>query len=122
MHQKHNRTVKVDKATLIARIEENKLNHIKEYEEAVVAYKIEALKQLKEAKKKVEDGDLHINIRLTTPVNRADEYNKIIEMFKWELENFVELDQSEFNEYVHDENESARSAKMSNSYYISKGL
>jgi hypothetical protein len=39
-------------------------------------------------------------------------------MFEWEVEDFVELEQQEFNEYVQDETDFARMAKLSNSAYI----
>ncbi len=117
---RHNRTVKISKAKLIEKIQENKIAHIKEYEEAVNDYKIEANKQLLKAKEELDNGSLKIHIQLTTPINRAEEYDKVIEMFQWEVDSEISLTQSEFNEYVHDDNDSARMAKMSNSFYSSK--
>lgn len=117
MHREHNRDVKISKEKLIAKIKENKENHIKEYEEAVKEYVIEANKQLKKAKLQLKKGDLNIGLRLTVPINRASEYDKVIEMFNWEVKDEVELSQQEFNDYVHDDNDSARLAKMSNSFY-----
>ncbi len=119
MHQRHNRTVTIQKGKLITTIKANKANHIKEYKEAVIAYRIEAAKQLDVQKKRLADGELNIHINLTTPVNRAEEYDKVIEMFTWEVNAKIELTQSEFNEYVHDENDSSRSAKFANSFYLS---
>lgn len=117
---RHNRTVKISKAKLIEKIKENKLNHIKEYEEAVVAYVEEANKQLIKAKAELDNGSLKIQIHLTTPINRSEEYDKVIEMFEWEVQDEIELTQSEFNEYVHDDNDSSRNAKVANSFYSSK--
>lgn len=119
MHRHHNRTLQINKADLIAKIEENKVKHVKEFAEAKEAYKVEALTQLENLKKKVEGGDLHISLKLVSPVDRVSEYDKVIEMFKWDVNDIIELSQDEFNEYVHDENDGAKQAKMSNSYYAS---
>jgi hypothetical protein len=109
--------MKISKDQLIAKIKENKEAHLKEYAEAVEAYRKEAAKQLKQATKELKGGSLKIKLNLVTPVNRADEYDKVIEMFNWEVEETIELSQREFNEYVHDDNESSRAARLMNSTY-----
>ena len=114
---RHNRMVTISKAKLIEKIEENKQLHIAEYNLAVITYREEAKKQLLKAESELDLGSLKIEIRLTSPVNRSDEYDKVIEMFKWELKDEIELTQSEFNEYVNDENDSSKNAKFANSYY-----
>lgn len=115
-----NRTIKVDKTKLIAQILANKENHIKEYEKAVVAYKKEALKQLAEQTQRVEDGALDAKLDLVEPVNNSDNYDKVVDMFEWEVEDQVELTQDEFREYVQDETDFAMQAKMSNAYYLGR--
>lgn len=115
--RRHDRTIKVVKADLIAKIRENKAAHIKAYEEAVVAYKTEALRQLSELTNKATNGDLQLQLNLITPINNTENYDKIVEMFEWEVSEHVELDASEFNEYIQDETDFAIQAKYSNSYY-----
>lgn len=123
MHHNHSRTLKISKAKLIEKITENKANHIKEFDEATKAYVEEAHKQLKLAKKDIDSGKLNIRLNLTVPINRVEEYDKVIEMFNWEIADEIELTQSEFNEYVHDDNDRARTAKFSNAFYAtSKSL
>lgn len=118
MHTHHNRTVNISKQQLINKLKENKATHVKEYEEAVEAFKVEAARQIKEASKSLKDGEFkNVRLNLTLPVNRAEEYDRVIEMFNWETSDQVNLTQDEFNEYVHDDNDRARSAKMSNSFY-----
>jgi hypothetical protein len=119
MHQRHNRKIVVDKEKLIAIIKTNKENHIKEYNEAVEAYRTEANRQLGVLKSKLDEGALNIQLKLTTPINREEEYDKVIEMFNWEVLATVELTQDEFNDYVHDDNDQARNAKFSNMFYSS---
>jgi phosphoribosyl-dephospho-CoA transferase len=111
------RTVKVNKVNLIEQIKKNKENHIVEYEKAVIAYKEEALRQLADLTFKVEEGLLEATLNLVTPINNAENYDKIIEMFEWEVEEVVALTQQEFNEYVQDETEFAQQAKFSNMFY-----
>jgi hypothetical protein len=117
MHNHHNRTLKISKADLIKKIKENKETHIKEYDEAVIAYGVEARKQLEKISKELDSGSLKIKLNLITPVNRSDEYDKVIEMFDWEVDEVIELTQREFNEYVYDDNDSAKTTKMLNSTY-----
>lgn len=117
MHNHHNRTLKISKSELIKKIKENKETHIKEYDEAVIAYGIEARKQLEKITEELNSGSLKIRLNLVTPVNRSEEYDKVIGMFEWELESALELTQREFNEYVYDDNDSARTTKMLNSTY-----
>ena len=78
-----NRTIKVDKDDLITKIKENKETHIKEFDEAVILYKKAALHQLTQQTKRAEEGALDISLDLVTPVNNADNYDKILEMFEW---------------------------------------
>lgn len=113
------RMIKVKKEDLIKKIEENKETHITEYEEAVIAYKNEALKQLKTLTKNAKNDKMDLQLQLVTPVDNTEKYDKLVVQFDWEVEEEVELSQSEFNQYVHDDTEFARSAKFYNSTYTS---
>ena len=117
---RHNREITITKADLITKIKENKANHIKDYDQAVIDYKKEAKLQLETQLEELAEGSLRIRVDLITPVNKADEYDKIIKMFEWEIKDEVVLDQSEFNEYVLDETSFAIAAGLSNSAYRGK--
>ena len=117
MRHTGNRTIKVEKDKLIQQIKENKERHIKEFDVAVIAYKDEALRQLTNLTTRVKEGAVDAELDLVTPVNNAENYDKIVEMFQWEVEKEVELSQNEFNDYVQDETEFAMAAKYSNSFY-----
>ena len=118
MRRTGSRTVKVNKAKLIEKIKENKEAHIIAYAKAIEAYKKEALKQLSELTIKAENGETNLWLSLTTPIDNAKSYDKILDIFEWELDDVVELEQREFNEYILDETESARQAMVSNSMYL----
>jgi len=113
-----NRKINVNKHLLIKQIKDNKENHIKEYEKAILAYKEEALRQLRTQLERVEEGAVDAKLNLITPINNANNYDKIIEMFDWKENNIVELEQDEFKEYVQDETDFAVTARMSNSMYL----
>lgn len=117
MRHTGSRTIKVNKQQLIDKIKENKKNHVEEYAKAIIAYKEEALKQLANLTEKVNEGALDIKLNLITPIDNSTNYDKIVEMFEWEVDDVVELEQNEFLEYVQDETEFARSAKFSNLFY-----
>ena len=119
MQRNGSRTIKVNKADLIKRIQENKAAHIKAYAKAVVAYKKEALRQLAEITKQVKEGDMKVRLNLTTPIDNKESYDAILDMFVWDVSEEVELAQNEFNEYVRDETEFARHASLSNTMYLS---
>lgn len=116
-HNTDARVIRVNKAKLIAKIIENKTNHIKEYEQAMIDYRDEAKKQLEEQLKRLQDGKLDIKIDLKSPIDNRTEYDKLTQVFEWEVNDEVELSQGEFNEYVLDELPFARIAKMSNTVY-----
>jgi hypothetical protein len=116
----NSRKITVKKSELIDKINNNKMKHKLQYNIAVNAYKLEAAKQLAKLAQKLKDGHLDLTLRLTSPVNQEDEYDKILEMFKMEIKNEVELSQGEFNEYVLDETNFAKTARLSNATYISK--
>ena len=112
------RTINVNKADLIAKIKENKENHIKEFDKAVVAYREEAQKQLQGEISRLVEGALDIKLDLITPVNNAKNYDNILQMFEWEEEAIVQLEQAEFQEYVQDTTDFAVTARMSNMMYV----
>lgn len=120
MHNHHNRQIEVKKADLIDKLIENRDNHVKEYKEAVIAYHKEAAEQLKVLSKKLKSGEMDLSLTLITPVNRADEYDKLITMFRWDVRDIIPMSQLEFNEYVHDEFSFAKSAKFANAAYRAK--
>jgi hypothetical protein len=112
------RLINVNKSTLIEKIKANKENHKKEYDEAVIAYGVVAKRQLTELNKRLKKNEMDLSLRLVTPVNKTDEYDKLLVMFEMEVEDVIQLSQGEFNEYVHDETSFAINAKMLNSTYL----
>jgi hypothetical protein len=121
MRHTSDRKIKVNKWQLVTKIKENKANHIKEYEQALKDYKEEAQKQLDEQAKRLAEGKTDLKLQLVSPLNKTEDYDKLIAMFEvWEVEEFVELSQGEFNEYIMDETDFAIQAKGMNTFYSSR--
>ena len=114
------RTIKLEKSKLLATLKEHKEAHIVEYGDAVKAYKLEAIEQLGELLKEANDDKRQLRLDLTEPIDNTDNYDKIIAMFDWEVDDVVELTQNEFNEYVLDENSFTIMAQTSNAMYSAK--
>ena len=76
---------------------------------------------MNQQKKSLEKGNLNIGLNLVAPVNMEAEYDKLIQIFEWEVEDHVELSTGEFNEYVLDETHFAVNAKILNSTYLAGG-
>jgi hypothetical protein len=113
------RTITLERLKLIDKITENKANHIKEYDKAVIDYKAEALKQLAEQTQNAKNGNIDIKLNLISPVDNSKNYDRILEMFTWDVQDIVELDQDEFLEYVQDETTHARESRFANTLYYS---
>jgi hypothetical protein len=118
MMSRGNREITINRNDLIDKILNNKKAHIIEYEKAVIAYKLETLKQLEVLKTKIESGDLNIGLNLTKPVDNSENYDSILEMFEWEVNDIITLSQSEFREYVQDDSDFSRQGKFSNQFYV----
>jgi len=114
-----NRTIKISKFDLIEKIKQNQKEHISEYLNAVEGFKKEATKQLEDLTRRVGTGDIDdIILQLTKPINNSENYDKILEMFEWEVDTIVELSQDEFKEYVQDEGDESANIKFINSAYL----
>lgn len=116
----HNREIQVMKRDLIAKIKENKENHIKEFQQAVEDYKKEAQLQLSAQTERLNKGELSLELKLITPINNSEKYEETIKMFEWDVNEAVTLTQHEFNEYVLDKTPHAIQALHSNTFYKGK--
>ena len=115
----NNRTLKINKKQLIEILKKHKAAHVEEYADAVKAYREEAARQLKDLRSDLKNGALNLKLDLVTPINRESDYDKLVLMFEWEIDEEIIVDQSEFNMYVHNEMPFAISANLSNSMYLS---
>ena len=107
------KTVKVIKA-----LKENKKTHIAEYEKAKEAYKLEGLEQAAKIIKDFKDGKNELQLNLTEPIDRTEQFDDYIAMFETEIKDEIELETDEFNNYVLDKQ--GHRASLSNRAYSAK--
>ena len=115
------RSVKMNKAELLAIVRENKTKHITEYEEAVTDYKALAIKIAKSNLKLVNTGDLdklkEVQAMPPAPVSYDKDYNRAARMLELSVEDVIELEDDVFNQLVLDEWKWKHVFATSNSLY-----
>lgn len=98
------KTLKVSKAELLSHLRTNRENHIVEYDNALVQYRIALQDAFKEALKKAKNNeDVDHRVNVIRPSNYTKAYDDAIVMLEWDVEDSVELDHSEFRQYIQDE-------------------
>lgn len=135
------RKITVNKVELLKKLEENRVKHIENYKQAVVEYKSACLadledkknvvvKALDSLKKKIEASNKPVNMNvdenlyfdLQPPVSHEKEYDEIIEVFRMEVNDNVELDSIEFHQYVSDNWEWKNELENQRTFYASKSV
>jgi hypothetical protein len=99
-------TVRVDKKELIDKLQKNRKQHAKDYEETLAEWKKAVAFALKKASKELkESGNTNLQelFNLNKPQSHVSEYDNTIDMLNWEQDDTVELDSREFNNYIQDE-------------------
>lgn len=114
------RKINVKTGDIINALKANKIKHLDEFEKAKIAYKKEGLEQAAEIIHKLEAGDTNLKLELIEPVNKSHWYDEKITMFKYEVNEIIELDQLEFEAYVLDLSHEMSIAKFNNTVYSSK--
>lgn len=96
--------VKINKARLLAKLRENREEHVRLFNEAIEGYYdafTTALKQKLEQVARREE--VSHTIDLDRPRNYADSYSRAISMLEWEEDEVVTLSVTDFNSYVLDD-------------------
>lgn len=145
-----NRVVTVIRENLVKKLEENKEKHVLQYNEAMAGYKEELLGIVQKAFEKAEndlekkknslvekiknfkDEDIlkqsdymtlidAIHIEMKVPRSYAKDYDRAIEIAKWEANEKMELSTAEFTCYILDEWDWTSDFALTNSLYSNKG-
>jgi hypothetical protein len=97
-------TIKVDKAKLIATLEENRAKHRKIFEEACDGYQKAVIKELEAQLNRAKAGiRRNIQINILAPVDQTKEYDRAIAMLKMSVDNQALLSEQDFQCYVLDD-------------------
>lgn len=95
--------VNIDRQRLLSIITENRKTHIKEFEEAHVAWKRAVVEGLKNAYDNAQlDKDYVTYLELPEPASHESDYDTAIRMLELEQEPVVWLDEHEFEQLVQD--------------------
>lgn len=112
-------TVKVAKADLIATIQENRDAHRDQFLAAQVKYREKVIEELDRRLAMVRDGrQFDLAFRLPEPVDYTSEYDTVLSMLEWEVDDFVELEHHDFERYVLNKWEWARNFAASTQSYL----
>lgn len=97
-------TIKVHKEELLNIIESNREKHVEDFKKSIKAYRVKAADLFtKELEKMVNGEEFATNIRLDKPESHIKDYDLIIGMLKMSVDDIVELEWNQFNQYVNDE-------------------
>jgi hypothetical protein len=93
--------VKLKKTELIQAVRENREKHDAIFVAAVEGYWIEAEEKLKERLVDVANKkQFSSHLNLEYPVSHVDDYDKVLQMLEYSVDDEIVLDQGEFSAYV----------------------
>lgn len=101
--------VTINKADLLAKLEENKQRHEEAFHEASEAFYTKLNSDIAEAARLVKEKKINFNqfrtavLNETAPEGHCDDYERLIQMLKYEIEAHITLSSEDFMRYVLDE-------------------
>ena len=111
-------TVKVERGKLLNILKENREKHRAIYKETLDGYQKEVIRHLQFALDQALAGEKFItNIKLIAPKDYTENYNRIIGMLELSIEDMVEIDDTEYRQYILDEWTWKKDFEMSSSSY-----
>lgn len=110
--------VRVKKTDLVTRLEKNKKEHVKIFDEAVEGYRKKVTQILEDHLKRVKSGSLvRVMISLPEPSDHTKDYERALEMMAMSLDDEIEIDETTFSELVMDDWSWKREFLTTNSAY-----
>ena len=96
--------VKVRRADLVEKLQENRASHRGIVEKAWAGYKSKVISELEKALERAKKGDKsHIFISLPMPEDHTKDYDRVITMFQMSVDTEIVLSEADFNNYVMDQ-------------------
>ena len=96
--------IKVHKSELLDIIKSNREKHVEDFKKSIKAYRVKAADLFtKELEKMVNGEEFTTNIRLDKPESHIKDYDLIIGMLEMSVDDIIELEWNQFNQYVNDE-------------------
>jgi hypothetical protein len=114
-------TITVNKQKLLDKLQENRAQHEKDYEDARKGYLETALEELDQLAEQFQQGNpVRITSALAVPECHLEDYDRAIQMLGWHLGEEIDLSIEEFTNYVQDKWDWKSSWTVRNSVYLSK--
>ena len=96
--------IKVDKDRLMLALEQNRSSHTAQYQKARAGYITVTTEQVRGYLNRLLDGELLERAFLPSPPeDHTPDYDDAIEMMAWAQDEFIELTQGQFKQYVMDD-------------------
>lgn len=114
--------IKVNKQEILTIIKENRKRHKKEFTESIKAYRVKVADLMAKELQKVVSGEkFETYFNVSKPTSHEKDYDLIIKMLEMSVDDFIEIDPNEFNQFVNDDwnwKSSFRATHFSNSTYF----
>lgn len=95
--------VKVEKATLLAKLKENRETHIQLYKDAMEGFFIDNIKRTEKLLEQLKANKIpKYGVNPNPPVNHESQYDEAIAMLEMSVDSQVKLSRHEFSQYVQD--------------------
>lgn len=95
--------VRVPKDKLLTQLQENRDAHRSLFEEAMEGYKVESIKILEDHIDRIKGNEpKKVAVSLPLPEDHTDDYNRVIQMVEWSMDDEVWLTGYEFDQYIRD--------------------
>ena len=112
------KTIKVKKTELLTILKNNRDKHHAVFEEAWEGYRKESIRIHEENLKTLKSGKkVVVAFYEQPPQDHTDDYDVVIRMLEMDVDNHVELDQQQFQNYIDDDWNWKQSWVTSNSKY-----
>lgn len=111
--------IKVHKEALLAKLRENRTKHSAQFEEAAEGYREKIIEVLGERIAAARKGKLPTLIfNLPMPIDQTKAYDRAIGMLEMTVDDVIELEEQDYQQYVLDEWTWSASTTASNSVYL----
>jgi hypothetical protein len=112
-------SITVNKADLLAKLQENRDNHRAEFLKALDGWRITAEAESTKLAEEAKAGKLKLAfLSLPRPEDHTSDYDRRIQMYEMDINTTVELEEHEFAQYVQDDWGWRKQWTTSNSTYM----
>lgn len=121
----HSQSVNVSRTKLIAVLKENLKKHVGDYAKAIVNYRLALQADLTAALEQANDPKANlskIKVDFSCPQSYASQYQQVIDMLEFSVDETINLDNQAFRAYIKDEWSWKSGFELANSTYATKAM